>query len=419
MKLTDFYTKQKIELNNDINMYVCGPTVYSDPHIGNMRPIIIFDILNRVASIKGNVKFVHNFTDVDDKIINKAKELGISESEVSEKYIDEYMKLLDELDIRTPTHMPKVTDNIEGIVEFINKLIEKGYAYESNGSVYFSVDSYNDYASLLNIDINDLVDNEDNQDKKNSSDFALWKNTSEGIKWDSPWGQGRPGWHTECSYFINKYFGENGLDIHGGGIDLKFPHHINEMAQYETCCSVKHTSKVWSYVGHINLGEDKMSKSLGNIISAKQFIEEHGAKTLRMIMLQTSNLNPISLNDDVILNAKKLVDKIKNAIKKSLLTLSFESDYIINEVPPSDDFIKILEDDLNIVNSITYILEQVKIINSGIIGNENVLVELLSNLKLLGFEFDIKYNALREELKNAKENSDYEVLDKLREEIIK
>ncbi len=419
MRLTDFFTKQTKELNNDINMYVCGPTVYSDPHIGNMRPIIVFDILNRVASLKGNVKFVHNITDVDDKIINKAIELGISEQEVSEKYTNEYLKLLEQLNIKMPDHMPKVTDNIEGIVEFIARLIEKGYAYESNGSVYFSVHKYDNYAKLLNMDINDLVDNEENTDKENSNDFALWKKTGPGIKWNSPWGEGRPGWHTECSFFINKFFGANGLDIHGGGIDLKFPHHINEMAQYETCCGVPHTSNIWSYVGHINLGDEKMSKSLGNIISAKDFIEEHGAFTLRMIMLQTSNLNPISLTDDVIDNARKLVDKLRNAIKKALLTLAFEGDYTLEEVSPSIEFVNILEDDLNIVNSITYILEQVKQINSGAIGNENILSELIANLKLIGFEFEINFNSIKDELKKAKLEANYELLDKLREEIIK
>ncbi len=420
MKLTDFFTKQKIELNNnDISMYVCGPTVYSDPHIGNMRPIIIFDVLNKVASLRGDVNFVHNITDVDDKIIRRASEEGVSEIEISERYAKEYLELLERLNIKMPTSMPKVTENIEGIIEFIGSLINKGYAYESNGSVYFSVDKYDSYARLLNVDISTLIDNEENQDKENSNDFALWKNTDEGIKWDSPWGQGRPGWHTECSFFIKKYFGDEGVDIHGGGIDLKFPHHINEMAQYETCCGLKHTSSVWSYVGHINLGEDKMSKSLGNIISAKDFINEHGAHTLRMVMMQTSMLNPISLNDDVIKNAKTLVDKIRNSIKKSLLTLAFEAEFILEEVKPEEDFISILEDDLDIVKSITYILEQVKQINSGIIGNENVLMNLIANLKLIGFEFKINYNDIREELKVAKAESNYEVLDKLREEVVK
>ncbi len=419
MKITDFYSKKKIELKNDINMYVCGPTVYSDPHIGNMRPIIIFDILNRVASLKGNVNFVHNITDVDDKIINKAIELGVSESDVSEKYTNEYLFLLDKLNIKTPTHMPKVTENIEGIINFIDKLVNEGKAYEVNGSVYFNVKSYDGYGKLLNSNIDDLLDNEVNNDKINPQDFALWKKTDKGIKWDSPWGEGRPGWHTECSFFIDKYFGSEGIDIHGGGIDLQFPHHINEMAQFETHCNVCKTSKAWSYVGHINMGDEKMSKSLGNIVSAKDFIDEHGANTLKMIMLQTSILNPISLTDDVINNAKKIIDKIKNAIKKALLSLAFETEYTLNTIHPTAEFIELLEDDLQVSNAITLILNQVKEVNAGVVGNEDKLEELISNINLLGIHFEINYNEIKEQLRKAKMDADYEVLDKLREEIIK
>ncbi len=419
MKLTDFYTKQKIELKDNINMYVCGPTVYSDPHIGNMRPIIVFDILNKVASLNSNVTFVHNITDVDDKIIVKASELGVSEKGVSTKYTKEYLELLNKLNITTPTHMPNVTDNIEGIIEFISKLIEKGNAYESNGSVYFATSSYEKYGHTIKGDLDNMLEIEENSDKKNPKDFALWKKTDEGIKWVSPWGEGRPGWHTECSYFINKYFGEDNLDIHGGGIDLKFPHHINEMAQYETCCDVDKTSKVWSYVGHINFGDEKMSKSLGNIISAKEFIEKYGADTLRMVMLQTSMLNPINLNEDVILNAEKLVSKIKNAIKKALLKLAFETEFRIEEVSPTQEFVNILLDDLNLPNALTSILEQVKEVNSITEENQNTLNELLANLELLGFKFEINFNEVRDELKIAKQESNYDVVDKLREEIIK
>ncbi len=418
MKLTDFYTKQNIELDNDINMYVCGPTVYSDPHIGNMRPIIIFDILNKVASIKGDVNFVHNITDVDDKIIARADELGISEKEVSEKYLAEYLELLDKLNIKTPTHMPKVTDNINDMIEFINKMIINGNAYESNGSVYFSVKGFSNYAKLLDTSIDEFNDSENNLDKKDPQDFALWKKTDKGIQWESPWGLGRPGWHTECAYFINKYFGEEGLDIHGGGIDLKFPHHINEMAQYESCCNVEHTSKVWTYVGHIHFGDEKMSKSLGNIVTAKDFINEHGAETLRMIMLQTSILNPINFNDDVINNASKLVEKIKNALTKAFLTLATDTDYEYKVSNPSDVFISILENDLDIPNSITYILNQVKQINSSVIDSTNVLEELIANLKILGFEFNIKYNELKNDIKLAKEESNFEKLDNLKQELI-
>ncbi len=367
MKLVDFYSKNKISFNNDLTLYVCGPTVYSDPHIGNMRPIIIFDILNRVFSLNGNVNFVHNITDVDDKIIAKAKKLNISETEISNKYTQKYLDLLKKLNIKMPNHMPKVTENIDGIIEFINKLIEKKFAYVSNGSVYFSVDGYKNYGKLLQTDLSQFDDFEKNLEKKNNQDFALWKKTSEGIKWKSPWSEGRPGWHTECAFFIEKYFGNNGVDVHGGGIDLKFPHHINEMAQYETCCSLNNTAKVWRYIGHVDFENEKMSKSLGNTILAKDFIDKYGSDVLRMLMIQTSPLNPINANSNSISNSIKLVEKIKNSLIKSMLNLAKNFNYELNTSNPSKEFIEILEDDLNITNGITFILDQVKIINSNII----------------------------------------------------
>ncbi len=418
MKLQDFYSKQEKEINDRTSMYVCGPTVYSEPHIGNMRPIIVFDILAKVLSLKGEVNFVHNITDVDDKIINKAIELNITEKEVSEKYYNSYLKLLERLNINSISKMPKVTENIDGIISFIEKLIGSGNAYESNGSVYFDVDSYESYGNLLGSQLDDLIEIEENSDKKNSKDFALWKKTTTGVNWKSPWSEGRPGWHTECSFFINEFFGNDGLDIHGGGIDLRFPHHINEMAQYECACSKVNTANVWSYVGHINMGDEKMSKSLGNVISASDFIEQHGTNTLKMIMFQTKNIKPISLNDDVIENSKKVISKIFNAIKKGLLTLATSTDIKIEDAKPSEKFISILENNLDIVNAITQILDEVKIINSNAIENKIVLEELIANLKLLGLSFEINYNKINEKMLKAKTESDYDTLDKLREELV-
>lgn len=398
-------------------MYVCGPTVYAEPHIGNMRPIIIYDILNKLASLKGEVNFVHNITDVDDKIIDKAIELGVSEKEISEKYYNEYLSLLNELNVKLPNEMPKVSDHIEGMISFINNLIEKGHAYVSNESVYFSTNDYPNYAKLLGTDIEEF-NNEANEEKKDPKDFALWKKTDKGINWESPWGQGRPGWHTECAYFIDKFFEGKELDIHGGGIDLKFPHHINEMAQYETCCNKKETAKVWSYVGHLDIDGQKMSKSLGNIISAKEFIQLHGANTLRMIMIQTGVLNPISINDDVIENAKKNILKIENALVKAFINLSNDEEYTLIESEPSEEFISILENDLDIPNGLTFILNQIKKINSELSENKNEIKKLIANLKILGFEPKVKFNELKEDIKQAKNNSDYEMLDNLKKEVI-
>ncbi len=398
-------------------MYVCGPTVYAEPHIGNMRPIIIYDILNKLASLKGEVNFVHNITDVDDKIIDKAIELGVSEKEISEKYYNEYLSLLNELNVKLPNEMPKVSDHIEGMISFINNLIEKGHAYVSNESVYFSTNDYPNYAKLLGTDIEEF-NHEVNEEKKDPKDFALWKKTDKGINWESPWGQGRPGWHTECAYFIDKFFEGKELDIHGGGIDLKFPHHINEMAQYETCCNKNETAKVWSYVGHLDIDGQKMSKSLGNIISAKEFIQLHGANTLRMIMIQTGVLNPISINDDVIENAKKNILKIENALVKAFINLSNDEEYTLIESEPSEEFISILENDLDIPNGLTFILNQIKKINSELSENKNEIKKLIANLKILGFEPKLKFNELKEDIKQAKNNSDYEMLDNLKKEVI-
>lgn len=419
MKLIDFYSKKEIELKDDINMYVCGPTVYSEPHIGNMRPIIIFDIMAKVMSLDSRVKFIHNITDVDDKIINKAKELNVSENVISEKYTKSYLDLLDKLNIKTVTHMPKVTDHIDGIIRYIENLISKGHAYESNGSVYFDVESYDGYAKLLDIDIDELAELESNDDKKTSKDFALWKKTTIGVNWESPWSNGRPGWHTECSYFIDEYFGKDGLDLHGGGIDLRFPHHTNEMAQCETNCSKNHTAKVWSYVGHINMGEEKMSKSLGNIVTASDFINEHGTNVMRMLMYQTKNLKPISLNNDAIDNSKQIINKIFNALKKSLLAHAINGSSKLNLVKPSGEFVDLLKNDLDVVNSLTFIFEQIKKINSNPINNLGTIEELLANLDLIGIQFEIKYNLLKDDIKKYKDESDYEKLDKLREEIIR
>ena len=260
MKLIDFFSKQNKNFDKNISLYVCGPTVYNSPHIGNMRPIIIFDIFNRVASLSSKVTFVHNITDVDDKIINRSIELGLTEKEVSEKYEKEYMKLLSSLNILKPTYMPRVTEHIDGMIDFISVLINKGFAYENNGSVYFEISKLSSYGKQSGINLEKLIKITNSENKKNPKDFSLWKKTKIGIKWSSPWGDGRPGWHTECAYFVQKIFGNNGIDIHGGGIDLKFPHHINEIAQYESYTNSK-MSKVWFYVGHLTIDLIKMSKS--------------------------------------------------------------------------------------------------------------------------------------------------------------
>ena len=419
MKVKDFYTKQDRILGTNINLYVCGPTVYNSPHIGNMRPVIIFDIFNRVASRKANINYVQNITDIEDKIIAKAKELGISEKEVTSKYEEEYYNLLDKLNIKKPNHMPKVTPNIYEMIHFIKDLIDDGYAYPSNGSVYFSVNSWEKYGKKANISLDQLENNEDNVDKHDVKDFTLWKSTKEGMKFKSPWGEGRPGWHTECAFFVKKYFGNDGVDIHGGGMDLRFPHHVNEMAQYEAYTG-KDLSKNWLYVGHINFESKKMSKSLGNIFLAKDFIEQYGSDVLRMVMLLKEYTKPIDLTDLVIKNAISSLSKIKNSLVKAMVSISTSGNEL-KEHEPSDQVVQFLENNIDTTSAITYIFSLVKQLNTekNLNRKEDLVGIITANLQLLGFDYGNNFNLLRDQIKEAKENHNFKELDRLKEELFK
>ncbi|HCJ37070.1 MAG TPA: cysteine--tRNA ligase, partial [Erysipelotrichaceae bacterium] len=283
MKIYNSFTNQKEEFKpieeGKVGIYVCGPTVYNYVHIGNTRPMIIFDVLRRTFEYLGyDVTFVSNYTDVDDKIIKKAKEEGVSEKELTEKYIKAYEDVRNGLNIETPTHTPRVTETMDKIIAFVAALIEKGYAYESQGDVYFRVSKIKDYGHLSGIHVEDLIQGasertstEDDDKKESSLDFALWKKTNEGIQFDSPWSKGRPGWHTECVVMINDIFGRGLIDIHGGGYDLKFPHHENEIAQ-AIAYSNTHLANYWMHNQMININGEKMSKSLGNVLWAKDLL---------------------------------------------------------------------------------------------------------------------------------------------------
>ena len=420
MKVKDFFTKQINNLDNNITMYVCGPTVYNDPHIGNMRPVVIFDVLNRTSSLKGVVKYAHNITDIDDKIILKSKELNITEKELAEKYEKEYINLLEKLNIKKPDFMPRVTDNIDGIISFVKDMLKNKFAYEINGSVYFSIKSIENYGKKGNLSMDQLLDQDNGKitDKRNSKDFVIWKKTNIGINYDSPWGKGRPGWHTECSYLIKNLFGDNGISIHGGGIDLRFPHHINEMAQYESLTK-NEMAKNWMYVGHVNMNSTKMSKSLGNIISAKDFINEYGANTLRMMLISIDYSKPLDLTEEVINNAQKSLDKIKNSLIKAMVQLSLNLDNSIEDTKPSQEFVNCLENNLDIPSAITYIYKLVKKLNQDNNHRKGSLVEeIIANMKLLGFSFEVNFNELKEQIKFLKENNDYNSLDKIKMELI-
>lgn len=396
------------------NIYVCGPTVYSDPHIGNMRPILVFDIYIRaLRALKQEVNFIHNVTDIDDKIIARAEQENVSEEAISSKYHAEYVELLNTLNIEKPTHMPTVLKNIDLIVAFIQKLVEANKAYVRNGNVYFSVDSTEGYGRLSNRKLDEMK-YEEGAFKDNPADFVLWKNTTNGIKFDSPWGKGRPGWHTECVVFIEKYLKGESLDIHGGGIDLLFPHHENENIQYKALYN-KEIANDWKHVGHLNYKGEKMSKSIGNLISAKDFIQQYGVDTLRYIFLTTSYSSPIDLSEELIQSAREQVEKVSKLFKKTQFffhtfsELDQDSTTIVQKIAT-----------WNFSDAMKNINELIKNFNKEQ-SSENAK-KLFDIMNVLGFSFS--KHRVSQEIKDkyvkwdeARKMSNFELADKLREEL--
>ena len=298
---------------NEVSIYCCGPTVYGDAHVGNIRPVIVFDTLRRFFERVGyDVKLVSNFTDVDDKIIKKAIEEGVTETVITDRYIAAYKDVLEKLNVKPHYKNPRVTEYMGFIISYIQDLIDKGAAYEINGDVFFRISSINDYGELSNIKVDDLVVGariEENSKKESPLDFVLWKKTDEGIKWQSPWGLGRPGWHTECCVMINSIFGGK-IDIHGGGFDLKFPHHENEIAQAKVHDHSK-IANIWMHNGFVNFGNEKMSKSLGNVVLAKDAIAKYGGNVMRLLILSTHYRAPVSFTEETVLSSKNELDKIQ------------------------------------------------------------------------------------------------------------
>ena len=294
MKLYNSYTQTVEEIRpieeGKISMYVCGPTVYNYPHIGNARPIVVFDTLKKALTVQGyDVTFASNYTDVDDKIINTAIEQNVSEKEITDKSIKAYNDVRFGLNADLPDYAPRVTETMDQIIAFIQELIDKGAAYQVGGDVYFRVESDKNYGELSHQNIEDLVVGariDENTMKENPLDFTLWKATDKGIQWDTPWSKGRPGWHTECVVMIQDVFKRNLIDIHGGGLDLKFPHHENEIAQCRACHSTP-LANTWVHNGMINIDGTKMSKSLGNVRWAKDLIATYGGNTMRWAMISS------------------------------------------------------------------------------------------------------------------------------------
>ena len=354
----------------EVRMYVCGPTVYNYPHIGNVRPIVVFDTLKRTLQAIGyNVKMVSNYTDVDDKIIKVAKEAGVSEKEITEKFIKAYNEDRLSLHAMMPDAAPKVTETMDAIIAFINLLVEKGNAYVVDGDVYFRVNSVDDYGKLSNQQIEDLMVGariDENSKKENPLDFTLWKRTEEGIRWQSPWSLGRPGWHTECVVMINDVFKEPIIDIHGGGMDLKFPHHENEVAQSQ---ALFHNSiaRYWLHNAMININGEKMSKSLGNVSWAKDVIEKLGADLVRWLMLSVHYRGELNFSDETIETARKELDKVRMPMKQAYI----KSQLAGAELSGRDEeavqrFIAAMNDDLNTPNGYAEIFETVKKLNQAL-----------------------------------------------------
>ncbi|MGI6730539.1 MAG: cysteine--tRNA ligase [Anaerovoracaceae bacterium] len=382
MKIYNTVTRKKEEFipidENEIKIYVCGPTVYNYFHIGNARPFVVFDTLRKYLEYRGkNVKFIQNFTDVDDKIINKAKEEKVSAKEISEKYIEEYFKDANELNVAKATVHPKVTENIDEIIDFISRLIDKGYAYEVNGDVYFSTRNYPDYGKLSGQQLEELelgARVETSDVKRDPLDFVLWKaqKTHDELAWESPWGLGRPGWHIECSVMATKYLGET-IDIHGGGQDLTFPHHENEVAQSEAQ-SGKPFVNYWMHNGYITIDNEKMSKSKGNFFTVRDILKEYDGEIIRFFLLSGHYRNPINFSQELMEQAKNSLGRMQNA-KNNLIHLVSTSEGTMTEVEKSkfegleiyrEKFIKAMDDDLNTADGISAIFEMIKEINTDV-----------------------------------------------------
>ena len=434
-KIEEFKTIEE----NKVKMYVCGPTVYNYIHLGNARPIVVFDTLARYFKYKGmEVNYVQNFTDVDDKIINKSIEEGISASEVSEKYIKCFFEDINRLNILESVKRPKVTENMAEIIEIIQKLIDNGFAYEKDGDVYFEVKKYKDYGKLSNQKIEELelgARIDVSEIKKNPMDFALWKKKKkEGEPfWESPWGQGRPGWHIECSAMAKKYLGDT-FDIHGGGQDLVFPHHENEIAQSK-CAYHGNFANYWLHNGFIQINGDKMSKSLGNFFLLREILEKFSGNVVRLFILSTHYRKPINFSFENMEDTKKALQNIVKSMNKFENIVEKYKNEKIENVKNSefsqkiDEFDKkfeeAMDEDMNTPQALATIFDQIRETNKFISTNEN-------EFSTIYYEIKKSYDSLKQKIKNVfgitievenavkeEEGEDMELTKKLIELLIK
>lgn len=418
-----------------VSIYVCGPTVYNHPHIGNMRPAIVFDVWRRLFLHDGyKVTYVSNYTDVDDKIINRAAELGISEKELTDSIIGEYRSLIDELGSMQPDATPTPTAYMDKIIAYIGDLIASGHAYVSGGDVYFRVASIPHYGELSGNTVDSLLSGariEVNSDKESPVDFALWKQTSKGIRFDSPWGKGRPGWHSECCVMIDSLFKkEHGyIDIHGGGFDLKFPHHENEIAQ-SRAHNGNPLARYWLHNGFINIDEEKMSKSLGNVLLAKDVVAEYGAMPFRLMVLSAHYRAPLNFTVETIAEAKKNYERLQSCYRSLAISLQIKGEDVENApIVEDDDFMAALRADLNTPNALTAVYSTLKTANQQLRKSATPASELMQTFGKIrlysqSLGLNVKYPHLGKQGQDlyaayhkAKEEKDYAKADAIRKEI--
>lgn len=444
MRIFNTMTRQKEEFipNNpdEVKIYACGPTVYNYIHIGNARPLCVFDVLRRYLEYKGyNVKFVQNFTDVDDKIIKRANEEGITFEEVSKKYIEEFWTDANGLNFKKASVHPKATENIDEIINIIKTLEEKGYAYAVDGDVYFRTLKFKEYGKLSHQPIDDLQSGARiaiGEKKENPLDFALWKAAKEGEPyWDSPWGKGRPGWHIECSAMNKRFLGDT-IDIHCGGQDLIFPHHENEIAQSE-CANGCTFSKYWMHNGYINVDNVKMSKSLGNFKTVREIANVYGYEVIRYFLISSHYRSPINYSLEIIEQCKSALERLYTCREsldfalKNAKDIPDDEELIKKLNSHREQFIAAMDDDLNTADGVAAVFELVKDINTSILDKEvsknvcqtaaTVFDELCDVLGILynrkNNDVDSDIEALIEERQQARANKDWATADRIRDEL--
>ena len=437
--------KEKFEPLNPgkVTMYVCGPTVYNYIHIGNARSAVTFDTIRRYLEYRGfEVNYVSNFTDVDDKIIKASQEMNLSVKEITEKFINAFYEDTSALNVKKATLNPRVMDNMDDIIKFIEVLVQKGYAYESAGDVYYKTRKFKDYGKLSGQLIDDLeqgassrVDDIDQDKKQDPLDFALWKKAKQGeISWDSPWGQGRPGWHIECSVMSTKYLGDT-IDIHAGGQDLEFPHHENEIAQSEAKTGKKF-ARYWLHNGFVTIGEEdqKMSKSLGNFVTVHDLLKEVNPQVIRFFMSTTQYRRPIRYSSANLNEAKVNLNKLQTAYENLSYRLKDsvegnDKEVEVNFANLEKDFVKVMDDDFNVQNGISVVYEMAKQLNV-YSEKEKVYTDTINNLintykkvvEIFGISFseekellDDTIEQLIQERNEARKNKNFKRSDEIRD----